>query len=160
MLAATSFSLKVNKDIVASPTVLLLQLRSRSCPVAPLHLGCRADARKLQSAVLPHSIRYNYFIGHEYFCIWTSAQSKLLLRRAGARVDGLQDDTKEDIVCERFSGSIKTLVISVAVISVAAISVAVIAATITRTAAQAPAPSATAPVSASSPQTAPLQTAP
>src|ERR1700704_6367843 len=87
MPAATSFSLKVNKDIVASPTVLLLQLRSRSCPVAPLHLGCRADARKLQSAVLPHSIRYNYFIGHEYFCIWTSAHSKLLLQRAGARVD-------------------------------------------------------------------------
>src|ERR1700704_2741734 len=41
MLAATSFSLKVNKDIVASPTVLLLQLRSRSCPVAPMHLGYR-----------------------------------------------------------------------------------------------------------------------
>ena len=55
---------------------------------------------------------------------------------------------------ERFSGSIITLVISVAFISVA-----VIAATITRTAAQAPVPSATAPVSAESLQTAPLQTA-
>jgi len=66
----------------------------------------------------------------------------------------LQDDTKEDIVRERFSGSIITLVISVAFISVA-----VIAATITRTAAQAPVPSATAPVSAESLQTAPLQTA-
>ena len=55
---------------------------------------------------------------------------------------------------ERFSGSIITLVISVAFISVA-----VIAATITRTAAQAPVPSATAPVSAESLETAPLQTA-